>query len=210
MLDPDLPKLKEELIPYDFDARPQSPSKPPPHWLLLDHTVAVLWSLYNQEHRKDNLNIEQLKRAHGFLKGIRNEKGDNPKDIKKSLALLEDKMIESYAGLMMESKDNKKGKKEKVSPLEITIISKADPEMFTSMKIEQEKQKEKVKNENNENPSTALYKDQINSDVFPMRNEKVSLKKGRKLNQRSDTDFNEYIEKLLEKRNANNLYWNSK
>lgn len=132
MFEPDALKLKEELVPYNIRIRPNSSSKTPPQWLLLDHTIAVLWLLYNSNRKlKDKLDIEQLKWAHVFLKGICSEKKENLSDIKNCITDIEDRLIAQYAGLTM-------NKASKIisgdSSLEVTILSKTDPEILKSIK----------------------------------------------------------------------------
>ncbi|KAK6633043.1 hypothetical protein RUM43_012786 [Polyplax serrata] len=127
-----------EPMPYTFTKLENgkktiidSTSIVPPSWLLLDHTIAVVWLMFRSLSSKSvqdrsqlsNLSllsiffeflhlripyiaqftltdINDLKWAYEFLREIRNNRGENPPDVKVCLKQIQDRLIELYARLI--------------------------------------------------------------------------------------------------------------
>ncbi|KAK6622431.1 hypothetical protein RUM44_002242 [Polyplax serrata] len=101
-----------EPMPYTFTKLENgkktiidSTSIVPPSWLLLDHTIAVVWHMFRSLSSKSvqdrsQLNINDLKWAYEFLREIRNNRGENPPDVKVCLKQIQDRLIELYARLI--------------------------------------------------------------------------------------------------------------
>ncbi|KYB25573.1 hypothetical protein TcasGA2_TC034328 [Tribolium castaneum] len=78
-------------------------TKPPPFYLQFDHTIAVIWTLFNKESNKETLGIVQLQWALYFLEGIYNDEGVHPKDVQLCIDTIQDYLIAEYAEISEES-----------------------------------------------------------------------------------------------------------
>ncbi|RZC39760.1 uncharacterized protein BDFB_007653, partial [Asbolus verrucosus] len=78
-------------------------TKPPPFHLQFDHTIAVIWTLFNKDANKNNLGIVQLQWALYFLKSIYNSEGVHPKDVQLCIDTIQDYLIDEYADISEES-----------------------------------------------------------------------------------------------------------
>ncbi|KAL0277293.1 UNVERIFIED_CONTAM: hypothetical protein PYX00_004632 [Menopon gallinae] len=114
----------------------------PPEWLLLDHTIAVVWSLFNSS-LSANLDIDDLKWAHEFLKEVRNNKGENPPDVKTCLTEIQNRLISLYAQLTHKEDKSKEQESATVSKTETVIV-----EPSNSVK-EPKQEKDSTKRTNN-------------------------------------------------------------
>lgn len=104
--------------------------KCPPFYLLLDHTLAVIWTLFTKcavPKELGNLivncynviiieivkiaGIVQLQWALGFLRTIHNTRGEYTKDVQLCIIAIEDQLIELYADMVDEVKKIPKKKK---------------------------------------------------------------------------------------------------
>lgn len=91
-------------IPLDSDTKEirKSYARSPPFYLQLDHTLAVIWSIFSQQPPTKPLGVAQLHWALNFLKTIKNENGEHPKDISLCIEIIQDQLLEIYAALANE------------------------------------------------------------------------------------------------------------
>lgn len=81
----------------------QITAKAPPFYLLFDHTIAVVWSLFDKESRRDNLGIVQLHWALYFLESISNTDSTSSKDVLLCIETIRDYLIDAYSEMSEES-----------------------------------------------------------------------------------------------------------
>lgn len=94
-------------IPYTFRLPNDSTVYPggkgiakcPPFYVQLDHTLAVVWSLFSEKPTAKPLGVAQIQWALTFLKGIKNSKGDHPPDILVCIEVMEEALIKQYADM---------------------------------------------------------------------------------------------------------------
>nr|CAI5817693.1 unnamed protein product [Callosobruchus analis] len=77
-------------------------SKCPPYYLLLDHTIAVLWLLFASKEYNSPLGISQLQWALSFLRTVKTRNGDYPKDIAVAINAVEQILVNNYSDLAAE------------------------------------------------------------------------------------------------------------
>ncbi|KAF5278482.1 hypothetical protein FQA39_LY05971 [Lamprigera yunnana] len=101
----DIPKYVP--IPYTFrlpdDTRNfptgKGTAKCPPFYVQLDHTLAVIWSLFSEEQVAKPLGVAQIQWALSFLKRLKNRKGEHPADILTCIEAMEEALIKQYADM---------------------------------------------------------------------------------------------------------------
>ncbi|KAF7272201.1 uncharacterized protein LOC143205254 [Rhynchophorus ferrugineus] len=106
---PTIPEKQANYVPMPYTFRlPPAPkpthvknvvAKSPPFHLLLDHTIAVIWMVFSNETYDSPLGIVQLQWALAFLKTIYSKSGERPKDVELCIEVIEDQLIEQYAGM---------------------------------------------------------------------------------------------------------------
>ncbi|XP_022918132.1 uncharacterized protein [Onthophagus taurus] len=111
--------------PYTFRAPARAKSfvrmnaKCPPFYLQLDHTLAVIWTLFS-DNPPVSLGIVQLQWALNFLQGIYTRKGEHPKDVSLCIQAIEDLLLAKYADMAKEvsfiEEEEKKKRMRKVMP----------------------------------------------------------------------------------------------
>lgn len=97
---------KYKPIPYIFRVSDDSNSatikkmvRCPPFHVQLDHSIAVVWSLYASEEVDIPLGINQLHWAYSFLKNVKDKDSTYPRDITHCIESITDELIEQYADL---------------------------------------------------------------------------------------------------------------
>ncbi|XP_066158580.1 uncharacterized protein [Euwallacea fornicatus] len=109
---PVIPEKPGRYVPMPYTFRRPRGSKPaqvknvttrcPPFHLLVDHTIAVIWSIFSPEQHESPLGIVQLHWAWSFLKTVRLRNGDRPKDVELCIDNIEETLMERYAMLNLE------------------------------------------------------------------------------------------------------------
>lgn len=75
----------------------------PPFHLQLDHTLAVVWCLFSEKQGgTPPLGIAQLQWALNFLRVVRTQDGEQPKDVALCIQTVQDKLLDHYAALVDE------------------------------------------------------------------------------------------------------------
>ncbi|KAJ8941838.1 hypothetical protein NQ318_005121, partial [Aromia moschata] len=110
-----LPVLEEKKAPYvpmtyTFRVKPTTNrvklstlfGRTPPFYLLLDHTIAVIWGIFGNGEYDCPLGIAQLQWALLFLKTIHTRKGDCPPDVQLCIDAIEKILVDQYADLSTE------------------------------------------------------------------------------------------------------------
>lgn len=65
----------------------------------------MIWCLFSKQPPAKPLGIAQLQWALNFLKGIKNQNGEQPKDILLCIQAIQDQLLETYAALVDEFED---------------------------------------------------------------------------------------------------------
>ena len=87
-----------QLYNFRLQHKDQGPRvRSPPFHVQLDHTIAVLWCLYNNSSITPD--VGHLQWAKHFLQRIRNHHGDMPKDVEIVVKAIEESMLAMYAAL---------------------------------------------------------------------------------------------------------------
>lgn len=66
----------------------------------------MIWCLFSKQPPAKPLGIAQLQWALNFLKGIKNQNGEQPKDILLCIQAIQDQLLETYAALVDELEDD--------------------------------------------------------------------------------------------------------
>ncbi|XP_031358973.1 uncharacterized protein LOC116182579 isoform X1 [Photinus pyralis] len=119
-------------IPYTFRLPNDSTVYPggkgiakcPPFYVQLDHTLAVVWSLFSEKPTEKPLGVAQIQWALSFLKGIKNTKGDPPPDIFVCIEVMEEALIKQYADMADAMKSLKPNETVSASAVSQTTPSK--------------------------------------------------------------------------------------
>ncbi|KAJ8982833.1 hypothetical protein NQ317_014222, partial [Molorchus minor] len=97
-------------MPYTFRVKSMSNrvkvntllGRAPPFYLLLDHTIAVIWAIFGNQEYDCPLGIAQLQWALSFLKTVHTPKGDRPEDVQLCIDAIENILVDKYAELSTE------------------------------------------------------------------------------------------------------------
>lgn len=94
-------------IPYTFRLPNDTKISPsgkgtaicPPFYVQLDHTLAVIWSLFSEQPTNKPLGVVQIQWALSFLKRITNSRKEHPADILVCIEAMQEALIKQYADM---------------------------------------------------------------------------------------------------------------